>query len=95
MANIGRTYALSGDLAKARQVLRELENSAKQEYIPAMYIAAIYAALNDRDRSIQWIQKAYAERSDYLIYLKTEPSIDGLRSHPKFQGLLKLITPEG
>ena len=94
LANIGRTYALSGELAKSRQILRELENSAKQEYVPAMYIAAIYAALHDQNRSLQWIQKAYAERSDYLIYLRTEPSIDGLRSNPKFQGLLKLITPE-
>ena len=78
------------DSRKAHQVLRELENS--QDYIPAMYIAAIYAALSDRDRSIQWIQNAYVERSDYLIYLKTEPSIDNLRSSPKFQGLQRLIT---
>ena len=91
LANIARTYALSGKPAEARQVLRELENSATHQYVPAMYIAAVYAALGQGDRSIQWIQQAYAERSDYMVYLATEPSVDVFRSNPKFQSLLKLI----
>ncbi len=91
LANIGRTYALTGQASEARQVLRELERSARQEYVPAMYIAAIYAALGASDQSIKWIEKAYEERSDYMIYLMTEPSLDGLRSDPRFNDLLKLI----
>jgi TolB-like protein/DNA-binding winged helix-turn-helix (wHTH) protein/Tfp pilus assembly protein PilF len=91
LANIGRTYALSGRAVEARQVLRELERSARQEYVPAMYVAAIYAALGESDQSIKWIEKAYEERSDYMIYLLTEPSLDGLRSDPRFRDLLKLI----
>ncbi len=91
LANIARTYALSGKVAESRKLLQELENSAKKQYVPAMYIAAIYAALGEGDRSIRWIQKAYAERSDYMVYLKTEPSVDAFRSNPRFQGLLKLI----
>ena len=58
-----------------------------------MYMAAIYAALGDRDQSIRWIEKAYEERSDYMIYLRTEPSLDGLRSEPRFKEFLKLIAP--
>jgi len=91
LANIGRTDALSGRAAEARQVLRELERSAKQEYVPAMYVAAIYAALGASDQSIRWIEKAYEERSDYMIYLMTEPSLDGLRSDPRFRDLLKVL----
>jgi TolB-like protein/DNA-binding winged helix-turn-helix (wHTH) protein/Tfp pilus assembly protein PilF len=92
-ANIGRTYALTGRAAEARQVLRELERSARQEYVPAMYVAAIYASLGASDQSMSWIEKAYEERSDYMIYLSTEPSLDGLRSDPRFQEFLKLIGP--
>jgi tetratricopeptide (TPR) repeat protein len=91
LANIGRTDALTGRAAEARQVLRELERSAKQEYVPAMYVAAIYAALGASDQSIRWIEKAYEERSDYMIYLMTEPSLDGLRSDPRFRDLLKVL----
>jgi len=91
LANIARTYALAGKAGEAHTVLRELENSAKREYVPAMYIAAIYTALGEPDQSIRWIQKAFEERSDYMVYLRTEPSIDAFRSNPKFQNLLKLI----
>jgi hypothetical protein len=56
-----------------------------------MYIAAIYTALGEPDQSIRWIQKAFEERSDYMVYLRTEPSVDAFRSNPKFQNLLKLI----
>lgn len=58
-----------------------------------MYVAAIYAALGTSDQSIKWIEKAYEERSDYMIYLVTEPSLDGLRSDARFRDLLKLIEP--
>lgn len=91
LANIARTDALSGNTAEARQILQQLENQAARQYVPAMYIAAIYAALGDSHRSIQWIQKAYQERSDYMIYLGTEPTVDRFRSNLQFQRLLKLI----
>ena len=91
LANIARTYALSGKPAEARKMVRELEDSARQQYVPAMYIAAVYAALGDADRSIRWIQNAYEERSDYMVYLRTEPAVDSFRSNPRFQHLLKLI----
>jgi tetratricopeptide (TPR) repeat protein len=91
LANIARTYALSGKPAEARRVLRDLERSARQQYVPAMYIAAVYAALGESDPSIRWITKAFEERSDYMIYLRTEPSVDGLRSDPRFQEFLRII----
>lgn len=59
-----------------------------------MYIAAIYAALGDGNRSIRWIRKAYEERSDYMVYLKTEPSVDRFRADPRFQLLLQLIATD-
>lgn len=92
LANIARTSALSGDQASARKVLAQLENSAREQYIPAIYIASIYAALGDINHTIRWIQKAYEERSDYMVYLRTEPSVDAFRSDKRFQALLKLIT---
>jgi len=91
LANIARAYALSGKPTEARKVLRELERSARQQYVPAMYVAAVYAALGESDPSVQWIEKAFEERSDYMIYLRTEPSVDGLRSDARFQELLKLL----
>jgi TolB-like protein/DNA-binding winged helix-turn-helix (wHTH) protein/Tfp pilus assembly protein PilF len=94
LAGLGRAYELSGQHNEARQVVNELENSVKRQYVPAVYLAAIYAAMNDKDQSIAWTRKAYDERSDYLVYLPTEPWADALRSDPRFQKLSQLIGPE-
>ena len=91
LANIARTYALSGKPDEARKTLRDLERSARQQYVPAMYVAAVYAALGESDPSMRWIEKAFEERSDYMIYLRTEPSVDGLRGDARFQDFLKII----
>jgi tetratricopeptide (TPR) repeat protein len=50
--NIARTYALSGKRSEAKKLVAELEESAKTQYVPAMYVAAIYAALGNGERSI-------------------------------------------
>ena len=94
LANIARAYALSGKPAEARKALRELERLARQQYVPGMYVAAVYAALGESEQSMRWIEKAFQERSDYMIYLRTEPSVDGLRSDRRFQDLLKFIAAQ-
>jgi hypothetical protein len=37
------------------------------------------------------LEKSYNERSHWLIYLHIDPSMDGLRSNPRFQDLLRRI----
>jgi hypothetical protein len=64
---------------------------SKQRYVPAFYTAALYAGLNDKGRAFEWFQKACDERSNYLIYLKVEPSLDNLRQDPRFQDVLRRI----
>ncbi len=44
--------------------------------------AAIYALIGDTARAFQWLDRAYAERNPGLIYLKSEPSFEKLRTHP-------------
>jgi formylmethanofuran dehydrogenase subunit B len=45
--------------------------------------------LGDKDRGIEWTRKAVEERSDYVVYLGTEPWADALRSDPRFQQILQ------
>jgi TolB-like protein/DNA-binding winged helix-turn-helix (wHTH) protein/Tfp pilus assembly protein PilF len=92
MANIAATSALSGNPAEARRWLAQLRQSARQQYVPAIYLAAIYWALGDRNEAITWVQKAYDERSDYMLYLKTDPWFDSLRSDARVQHLLDRVT---
>ncbi len=51
----------------------------------------IYTGLGDQNQAFAWLDKAYAERCEYLVYLPTEPMADPLRSDPRFPALLKRL----
>lgn len=89
LALIGHAYALSGKRDKARKTLAELEEMAKQKYIQPWSIAMIYTGLGEKDQAIAWLEKAYEDRSSYMVYLKVEPMLDNLRSDSRFDDLLR------
>ena len=91
LAGLGRAYVLGGRDRDARTVLDQLEQAAKRQYVPAVYPAAVYAVMGDKVQALKWTRQAYDERSDYMVYLKTEPWADSLRSDPNFQELLQLV----
>jgi tetratricopeptide (TPR) repeat protein len=91
LAGLGSAYGLAGRPADARKVLDQLQRIAVHEYVPAAYVAAIYAAMGDRDRGIEWTRKAFDERSDYMVYLRTEPWADSLRSDPRFRQIVESV----
>jgi len=88
---LGRAYSLAGDAAKARRQLVRLQELSAQKYIPAFYTAALLAGLDENDMAFEWFRKACGERSNYLIYLKVDPSLDNLRTDPRFQDLLRAV----
>jgi tetratricopeptide (TPR) repeat protein len=89
VALIGHAYALSGQHDKARMTLVELKELAKQKYIQPWSIAMIYAGLGEKDQAIAWLEKAYDDRSSYMVYLKVEPMLDNLRSDSRVDDLLR------
>jgi len=64
---------------------------AKREYVPPSSIALIYVRLGDRDRALEWLEKARANRDDSLAANAVDPAFDPLRSDARFQALLKSI----
>jgi hypothetical protein len=65
-----------------------LRGLSTHRYVASYHIALIYTGLGEKDQAFQWLEKAYQERSDLLVYLKVEPMFDRLRSDPRFTNLL-------
>ncbi|MFI5113742.1 MAG: protein kinase [Terriglobales bacterium] len=91
LANLAHAYALAGRRSDAEQVLQGLLERARQSYVSPFDIALIYTALGQKDTAFEWMTKAVAERSTWLVYSKWEPRLDPLRSDPRFQDLLRRI----
>ena len=88
---LGHKYALMGERAKAQAILTRLEGVAKEHYVSGVCISELYADLGDRDKALDWLEKAYRQRSPSLVSLKLNPHFDSLRSEPRFLALLEKI----
>jgi TolB-like protein/Tfp pilus assembly protein PilF len=91
MMLVGVTHGLAGDRKAAETELAKLQELASQKYVPAVYSAFIYVALNDLDNAFEWLKQACEERSSYLIFLNVQPSMDNLRADARFQELLRAV----
>ena len=89
---LGMVYAAAGDRRRAREVLTELEQRARDGYISAINIAAIHAQLGDKNKALEWLEKAYEERSPMLFaveYGYFGQPFDSLKTDPRFVDLLR------
>jgi serine/threonine-protein kinase len=90
-ADIGHFYAVSGKPADARRLIADLQERSRQRYASSYGIALIYAGLGQNDPALDWLDKAWEDHSDSLIYIDVEPRLTGLRQYPRFKDLLRRI----
>ncbi|OGD11930.1 MAG: hypothetical protein A2Y86_00465 [Candidatus Aminicenantes bacterium RBG_13_62_12] len=81
-------YAATGKKEKAEAELQALLEKSKQAYVPFYYMAAVSAALGEKDRAFEYLAMSYAERDAEEIYLKFDPQMDPLRDDPRFDDWL-------
>jgi TolB-like protein/Flp pilus assembly protein TadD len=91
MALYGHALALAGDRTGAHQTLADLKLLAKSRYVSSLYFAAVYTGLGEKSTALDWLDKAYRERNDRLLYLNVDPMADPLRSEPRFQKMMKQL----
>jgi tetratricopeptide (TPR) repeat protein len=87
----GHALAVSGDSSRARKALNDLRLLARSRYVSSFYYAAIYTGLGEKSKALEWLERAFEERNDRLVYLGMEPVADPLRSIPRFNELLRKI----
>ena len=88
---LGYAYAISGDRPKAEQMLRELEEMAKRQYINSTAFADIYLGLGEKQKALDWLEIAYENQESACWYLKVDPIYDSVRNEPRFQALVQKV----
>jgi tetratricopeptide (TPR) repeat protein len=84
-----RVYAKSGYQAAMKKILEMQLQLTKRRYVDPADIAGTYAVVGDKDQAFAWLDKAYAEESNGLGYIKAWQQLDGLHSDPRYVALLK------
>jgi len=90
-ANLARAYAAAERTDEARALLAEVHGLLKRKFIQSYFIAVIYLALREKDRALEWLERALAERSPWLAWIGVEPLFDDIREEPRFQEILRAV----
>jgi hypothetical protein len=72
-----------GYLLKLAQILEQTRNPG--------YPAHQYALLNDEARAMTALEWSYNEREPEVLFLRTAPELDSIRSSPRFRDLVRRI----
>jgi TolB-like protein/DNA-binding winged helix-turn-helix (wHTH) protein/Tfp pilus assembly protein PilF len=88
LAALARTCAVSGRTPEAKKLLALLMEQSKKQYVSPFYVAIVYAGLGENEQALDWLEKAYKDRSNAIVFAKVDPQLDALRSSPRFQSLL-------
>ncbi len=83
-------YALWGRREKALELVEEAEARGDD---PSS-IAGVYAQLGDADRAFEWVERAFADAPDGLLFIKVSPLSDPVRADPRFKRLLERLGME-
>jgi TolB-like protein/Tfp pilus assembly protein PilF len=84
-------FKQSGINGYLRKHIELLQEESKGRYISPYFIAFDYAAMDEKDRAFEFLDKAYNERSSWLVELRVDPIWDLLRSDPRYADLLRRI----
>jgi eukaryotic-like serine/threonine-protein kinase len=90
-AALGHAYAIAGQKKKAIAALNELKTESARRYVSPVLITQISVGLEDWDEAFKQLEKAYEQRSTDLIWIKTKPVFDPIRSDPRYNDICRRI----
>jgi adenylate cyclase len=87
---MGWVYIKSGFSNKAQELLSQLQRMRKNSGLDPYCMAVIYSGLNQNDKAIEWLNKAYEDHSGLMLYLKVHSKcfFKNLVSDSRFYDLL-------
>jgi tetratricopeptide (TPR) repeat protein len=77
VAELARAYVAAGKINEAVKLLSDLEKSSNASFTNAPQIALIYASMGDNEQAMNWLERAYEERFNPSILLRSgfRPSV--------------------
>jgi tetratricopeptide (TPR) repeat protein len=90
-AGIAVSLAKSGRRSEALRALNDLQAMKKRTYLSPAYVSLVYLALGDRNAEYAWLEKAYDDRAEWLLWLPIDPLYDGERNDPRFKEIVRKV----
>jgi len=73
------------------RIIELYKKRREHSYIEPGFIAEEYAFLGDKDHALEWLEKAYQEKSDEMASLRIRRCYDFMRSDPRYKDLERRV----
>jgi serine/threonine protein kinase/tetratricopeptide (TPR) repeat protein len=90
-AALAQTCGMANKKREAMEMLERLNELAKKQYVSSYFLAGIHVGIGENDQALAYLERAYEEKSHWLIYLHIDPGMDTLRGEPRFKEVLGRI----
>lgn len=90
-SGLAAAQARSGNRAEALKVLALLKQTMSEQHVAPFDIAVVYDALGERSQALDWLEKAYRDQSEMMLFLAIYPPVADLRGEPRFQELVRRV----
>jgi len=91
LSGLAAARAGSGNPAEARNILAQLKKMMTERYVAPFDIAVVYLALGERNQALDWLEKAYQDQSEMMLFLEMYPPMADLRGDPRFQDIVRRV----
>jgi TolB-like protein/DNA-binding winged helix-turn-helix (wHTH) protein len=82
-------YGLEGKKREAQALIDELRETARHHHVSGFFLAEAYLDLGEKAQALTWLERAYEEHDQWMVWVNAYPGLDRLRSEPRFQALLR------
>jgi len=89
IAGLGDAFARQGNAEAAQKILEQLRSLPKERYVTPYILARLNLSLGKRDEALACLETAYQGRDSFMVFMKVDPLLDGLRPDRRFQDLLR------
>jgi len=89
LAQLAQACAEAGRVERAREILQRLEALSREHYVASYHFAYVYTGLGEHDRAMDILEQAFEQRAGAVYGIKGSFLLAPLRSHPRFQALLR------
>lgn len=89
LSDLVNTYALAGQKQKAAVLLKKLVKMATQAYVSPYDLAIAHLGLGETEQALDLLEESERARDDGILMINIDPALDDLRSHPRFQAILR------
>lgn len=84
----------TGFVAEADRMFAEIVREAERTYVDPVVLSFVAVQQGDVEKALDWLEEGLRRRAFLMLWIRAIPRCRPLRSHPRFQAILRAIWPE-